>query len=94
MFAALQTEDVDYVLVGAVALDVWGIGRLTEDIELFVRPTEEDVARLRRALRRVWQDPSIDEITAEDLAGEYPAVQGRRSVAQRAVRLEGLTRCR
>jgi len=30
---------------------------------------------LRRALRRVWQDPSIDEITAVDLAGDYPAVE-------------------
>jgi hypothetical protein len=56
-------------------MDVLGIGRLTEDMDLFVRPTPENVDRLRRALRRVWADPSIDEITAEDLAGEYPAVQ-------------------
>ena len=75
LFAALRDEQVDYVLVGALALDVLGIGRLTEDIDLFVRPTPDNVDRLRRALRRVWQDPSIDEITAEDLAGEYPAVQ-------------------
>jgi hypothetical protein len=56
-------------------MDVFGIGRLTEDVDLFVRPTADNVARLRRALRRVWQDPSIDDITAEDLAGEYPAIQ-------------------
>jgi hypothetical protein len=75
LFTALHDEDVDYVLVGALAMDVLGIGRLTEDIDLFVRPTAENVERLRRALRHVWTDPSIDEITAEDLAGEYPAVQ-------------------
>lgn len=75
LFAALQNEKVDYVLVGALALDVLGIGRLTEDIDLFVRPTVDNVERLRRALRRVWQDRSIDEITAADLAGEYPAIQ-------------------
>lgn len=72
---ALRDENVDYVLVGALALDVLGIGRLTEDIDLFVRPTPDNIDRLRRALRRVWQDPSIEEITAEDLAGDYPAVQ-------------------
>jgi hypothetical protein len=72
---ALREEDVDYVLVGALALDVLGIGRLTEDIDLFVRPTPDNIDRLRRALRRVWQDPSIEEITAKDLAGDYPAVQ-------------------
>lgn len=75
LLAALRDENVDYVLVGALAMDVLGIGRLTEDIDLFVRPTPENVDRLRRALRRVWQDPSIDEITAADLAGEYPAIQ-------------------
>ena len=75
LFAALRDENVDYVLVGALAMDVLGIGRLTEDIDLFVRPTPDNVDRLRRALRRVWQDPSIDEITAADLAGDYPAVQ-------------------
>lgn len=75
LFAALQAENVDYVLVGALALDVLGIGRLTEDIDLFVRPTPGNIDRLRRALRRVWQDASIDEITAADLAGDYPAIQ-------------------
>jgi len=75
LFAALRDEHVEYVLVGALAMDVLGIGRFTEDIDLFVRPTPDNVDRLRRALRRVWQDPSIDEITAADLAGDYPAVQ-------------------
>jgi len=75
LFTALRDENVEYVLVGALALDVLGIGRLTEDIDLFVRPTPDNIDRLRRALHRVWQDRSIDEITAADLAGDYPAVQ-------------------
>lgn len=75
LFTALHEEEVEYVLVGALAMDVLGIGRLTEDIDLFVRPTADNVERLRRALRRVWRDPSIDEITVADLAGDYPAVQ-------------------
>jgi predicted nucleotidyltransferase len=75
LFASLRDEHVEYVLIGALAMDVLGIGRFTEDIDLFVRPTPENVERLRRALRRVWQDPSIDELTAADLAGDYPAVQ-------------------
>jgi hypothetical protein len=42
---------------------------------VFVAPDEENVARLRRALASVFDDPSIDEITSSDLAGEYPAIQ-------------------
>jgi hypothetical protein len=75
LFRALSREAVEYVLVGAVALDVLGIGRLTQDIDLFVRPTADNVDRLRRALRSVWDDASIDEIRADDLAGDYPVVQ-------------------
>lgn len=75
LFTALREHRVDYVLVGALALDVLGVGRFTEDIDLFVRPTRENVARLRRALHQVWTDPTIEEITAEDLAGPYPAIQ-------------------
>ena len=75
LLTALENEEVEYVLVGAVALDVLGIGRLTEDIDLFIRPTMDNIGRLRRALHSVWKDPSIDEITAADLAGDYPAIQ-------------------
>src|SRR5262249_35290620 len=30
---------------------------------------------LRRALRRLWTDPSIDEIRSEDLTGEYAVIR-------------------
>lgn len=75
LFGALRDENVEYALVGALAMDVLGIGRLTEDIDLFVRPTPDNVDRLRRAFRRLWQDPAIDEITATDLSGDFPAVR-------------------
>ncbi len=72
---ALNAEHVDYVLFGGQAVNLHGIPRFTEDIDLFVSPTAENVQRLRQALRRIWQDPAIDEITAEDLAGEYAVVR-------------------
>jgi hypothetical protein len=75
LFKALAREGVQYDLVGAVALDVLGIGRLTQDIDLFVRPAPANIERLRRALGSVWKDPSIGDIAAEDLAGAYPVVQ-------------------
>jgi hypothetical protein len=31
--------------------------------------------RVRAALRAVFADPNVDEITTEDLLGDYPAVQ-------------------
>ncbi len=88
LFAALRDEHVEFVLIGALAMDVLGIGRFTEDIDLFVRPTPENIERLRSALRRVWQDPSIDEITAADLPETIPRCStslrtGRQSISCR-----------
>jgi hypothetical protein len=71
---SLAAEDVEYVLVGGIAVGLHGFERATRDIDLFVRPTE-DVGRLRRALRRVYDDPAIDEISASDLAGDYPTIR-------------------
>jgi hypothetical protein len=75
LLTALARERVDYVLVGAVALSLHGIVRATEDIDLFLRPEPDNVERLKRALRSVWDDGEISNITAGDLAGEYPTVR-------------------
>jgi hypothetical protein len=73
--SALSAEEVEYVLIGAAALNAHGIVRATEDVDIMVRATVENVARLRRALRSIWDDTAIEEITAEDLAGDYPAIR-------------------
>ncbi len=63
------------MLVGAAALNVHNIVRATDDADVFVRPEAANIARLREALLATFGDPEIDKITADDLLGEYPAVQ-------------------
>jgi len=75
VIASLNEAGVEYVVVGGVALSVHGLVRATEDLDLFVRPDPANIERLRSALKAVWNDPSIDEITADDLCGPYPAVR-------------------
>jgi hypothetical protein len=74
LIRAMNREGVEYIVVGALALGAHGLVRATEDADFFVEPTEENIGRLKRALRSVWNDPDIDEIKATDLAGDYPAV--------------------
>jgi hypothetical protein len=71
----MNAEQVDYVTFGAIALWAHGIVRATEDADFFVAPTVDNIERLKRALRSVWDDPYIDEISAEELMGDYPAVR-------------------
>lgn len=75
LFAALEREGVEYVLVGAIAMALQGEVRATQDIDLFVETTAGNVARLRTALDQVFSDPEIVGITAEDLAGDYSVVR-------------------
>lgn len=73
---AFQAAGLEYVLIGAGAMAFHGIVRATEDLDLFIRATPENIERLRAALRAVYQgDPNINEISAEDLLGDYPAVR-------------------
>lgn len=73
---ALQDEQVEYVLIGAAAMGIHGLVRATEDLDLFIRPHPDNIERLRAAFRRAYgADPSIEEITSDDLLGEYPAVR-------------------
>jgi hypothetical protein len=72
---ALEREGVRYVVLGAAALNLLGLARFTEDLDLFVAPETDNIDRLKRALRSVFDDPAIEEISASDLMGDYPAVQ-------------------
>ncbi len=75
VLAALESRGVKYVIFGAVALNLHGLARATEDLDIFIAPEEANIDRLKMALRDVFDDPEIDHITALDLLGEYPAVQ-------------------
>jgi hypothetical protein len=75
ILAAFEEEGVRYLVFGGAAMNLHGLPRFTEDLDVFIEPTRENVEAVKRALRKVYDDPSIDEISADDLVGEYPAVQ-------------------
>jgi hypothetical protein len=70
----MNREGVEYITFGALALNLHGVVRATTDADFFIKPDPDNIDRLKRALRNVWNDPHIDEITAEDLLGEYPSI--------------------
>jgi hypothetical protein len=72
---ALAKHGVRFKIVGGVALNLVGLPRATQDLDIFVDPEAENIMRLRQALHDVFDDPSIDEISVDDLAGPYPAIQ-------------------
>lgn len=75
ILAAFERHGLRYVLVGSMAMAAHGIVRATRDMDVFVSPEIENVERLKAALRELFSDPEIEHILAEELAGDYPAVQ-------------------
>ena len=73
---AFEASGLEYVLIGAAAMGFHGLVRATEDLDLVVRATPENIEKLRAALREAYEgDPHIDEISSADLLGDYPAVR-------------------
>jgi hypothetical protein len=75
ILAAFEREGVAYVLVGSMGMAAQGLIRGTRDLDFFISPDPVNVERLKRALKALYDDPNIDQISATDLAGEYPAVE-------------------
>ena len=71
----LNREGVEYIVIGGMAMNAHGLIRATEDLDLLVRPEDQNIDRLRRALKAVWTDPDIDQITSDDLCGPYPVIR-------------------
>ena len=73
---AFDEVGLEYVLIGAAAMGFHGLVRATEDLDLFIRATAENIDKLRAAFRAVYEsDPHINDISSVDLLGEYPSVR-------------------
>jgi hypothetical protein len=73
---AFEEQNLEYVLIGATAMAFHGLVRATEDVDLLIRSTSENVERLRQAFQKAYSsDPNIKDIRTDDLLGDYPAVR-------------------
>jgi hypothetical protein len=58
---SLNGRSVEYVIVGGYALAFHGAPRFTGDLDIFIRPTEDNIDRLIRALRDFgFRQPQFD----------------------------------
>jgi hypothetical protein len=71
---AFDKQGVDYILIGGVAVILYGLQRLTQDIDIFIRMDIKNIEQLRKALYLVFKDPSIEEITLNEL-NKYPVIR-------------------
>jgi hypothetical protein len=66
--------NVKYVVIGGFAVILHGLPRTTEDIDFFIESSSQNIENLKSALKSLYNDPSIEEITTADLE-EYAVVR-------------------
>ena len=65
LLAAFLAAQVDYVVVGGLAVNVHGYVRATNDLDVFIRPTEDNARAAFRALQTLGIP--LDGFEASDL---------------------------
>ncbi len=65
LLAAFSAQAVEYLIVGAHALAVYGHVRATKDLDVWIRPSPENAPRVLRAL--VEFGAPLNGLTEEDL---------------------------
>lgn len=71
---ALHEHEVEYILVGGLAVIFHDVSRVTKDMDIFVKGDPENVEKLKRALHSVFKDKNIDEITPDEMK-KYPLIR-------------------
>ena len=72
--AALNREKVKYIVVGGCAVILHGYRRTTYDIDLLVDPSSENIRRLKKVFREVFQSDEVSEIRDVDIE-QYAVVR-------------------
>ncbi|KAA3617037.1 MAG: hypothetical protein D8M58_04430 [Calditrichaeota bacterium] len=64
---ALNKRNVDYILIGGYAVILYGMPRLTQDLDLIIKMDHSNIKNFRYALEDVFKDDEIKEITFDEL---------------------------
>jgi hypothetical protein len=67
VFQALNAHGARYTLFGGLAVGALGLPRATKDIDLLIQSSPANVEAVVAALRSVFADPALDEITAAEM---------------------------
>lgn len=74
LMATFEKNEVEYIVIGGLAINLHGFARNTEDIDLFINPLDDNIKKLQVSLFEVFNDNDIYEITLEELK-KYPVIR-------------------
>jgi hypothetical protein len=80
LVAALREEDVDFVVVGGVAVGAHGYLRATRDLDVVPDPSRENLRRLATTLRKIGAVLPLADGRRFELAQDLPRLEKRQNM--------------
>jgi hypothetical protein len=77
VFASFQQHDVRYVVIGGIAVVLYGVPRATFDLDILIEPTSSNVERLLGALQAAGFGTATMTSVVEVLANEITIFRDR-----------------
>ena len=74
LMESFNKNNVEYVLIGGIAINLHGFARNTQDIDLFINPSEPNITKLKSSLLDIFNDKEINEITLKEFE-KYPVIR-------------------
>ena len=68
IISSLNAHEVEYVIIGGYAVILHGFLRATEDIDIVLKMTDENVSKFQNALLDIYDDTDIHEINYSELS--------------------------
>ena len=77
---SLNAHEVEYVVIGATAFPVHGYSRAALDIDVFIRPTEENCRNAWQALNEFGND--MTDVSVEEMQSKKILIRQYKIVLQ------------
>ncbi|OGW81245.1 MAG: hypothetical protein A2Z83_00895 [Omnitrophica bacterium GWA2_52_8] len=59
IFKKLQKEKVRYLVAGGMAVNLYGVPRMTNDLDILIDPSDANIKRLKKAIKTLGYRPKI-----------------------------------
>ncbi len=69
-----KENNIKYVLIGGFAVIFYGYTRITQDIDFLIDASEENLKKIKKILKEVFNDDAFDEISTQDFE-QYSVVR-------------------
>jgi hypothetical protein len=74
LLALLAKAQIDFIVVGGIAVSIQGYVRLTEDVDILIEDSPENIKRLLKRLAK-YGEGFAQELSADDFTDEEGAIR-------------------